>query len=82
MELVCDGNSDCEDNTDEIHCSYTLCNTTTHFRCDNGSCINQNQLCNGVDDCAGAEDETPAMCGKQKVLSNCYVKLHNSNVCE
>ena len=67
MELVCDGQYNCEDKMDEgvsSNCSYPPCNTTTHYRCGNGFCIGKDQLCNGVDDCPGSEDENLANCGK------------------
>ncbi|KAK7605143.1 hypothetical protein V9T40_007001 [Parthenolecanium corni] len=36
------------------------------FRCANGTCINRNMLCNGMQDCYGGDDEGPDLCKEIK----------------
>lgn len=57
---VCDGHADCEDRSDELHCSHVWC-TKGEFACQSRRCISMDYLCNGVDDCADGSDETSCM---------------------
>lgn len=57
---VCDGDSDCEDNSDEDNCD--ACKLSHHV-CANDStiCLPPEKLCNGADDCPDGSDEK--LCG-------------------
>lgn len=72
QKLVCDGNGDCSDNTDELEsmCS-PLPNHSTHapcradeFQCDTKVCINSTLVCNGHRDCFDGEDESAETCNR------------------
>ncbi|XP_061594512.1 low-density lipoprotein receptor-like [Cololabis saira] len=52
----CDGHVDCEDGSDEQHCSHLWCNKY-EFICHGRRCISTQLLCDGVDDCADGSDE-------------------------
>ncbi|XP_044756720.1 uncharacterized protein LOC123315190 [Coccinella septempunctata] len=45
------------------------------FRCDLGNCIDVDQICDGIPQCLGGEDETPLFCQKKRnacpILKNC-----------
>ncbi|KAH8384977.1 hypothetical protein KR093_003920, partial [Drosophila rubida] len=68
----CNGHKDCNDNSDEEHCSQfdrtKLCHVHQHA-CDNGKCVDYSLLCDGTDDCGDNSDELtvscalPAKCG-------------------
>ncbi|XP_064556763.1 vitellogenin receptor Yl isoform X2 [Drosophila montana] len=56
---MCDGRSDCTDNTDELECDYKMCRQPHWFPCaqPHGACLAAELICNGIDNCPGGEDE-------------------------
>jgi len=55
-KLLCDGNTDCENNEDEENC-VSWCNIL-QFQCPGSSkCIPKYQVCDGKHDCGNREDE-------------------------
>ncbi|CAH1271508.1 LRP1B [Branchiostoma lanceolatum] len=57
---ACDGLfellEDCSNGEDEINCTIGGCGAN-QFRCANGSCLSESQLCDNLTDCSGGEDE-------------------------
>ncbi len=62
-DWVCDGDADCEDDSDERDCPARPCRAD-QFRCSNGDCIVKEWKCDGRRDCDDASDER----GKDKNL--------------
>lgn len=57
-KLVCNGNSDCEDDLDEKNCC-----AKGDFKCSNSDvCVKPAQLCDKWDHCADGSDEKPPVC--------------------
>lgn len=66
---VCDGDSDCEDNSDEDNCEALVCKLSHHMCATNDSiCLPAEKLCDGTDDCPDGSDEK--LCGTQDNRSN------------
>ncbi|XP_062280416.1 very low-density lipoprotein receptor-like [Scomber scombrus] len=58
---VCDGQTDCEDGSDEHYCGELLCKKE-EFSCSSSRrCIPTRFLCNGVDDCSDSSDEASCL---------------------
>ncbi|XP_071037727.1 low-density lipoprotein receptor-related protein 2 [Parasteatoda tepidariorum] len=61
-EHVCDGEEDCEDNSDERDCHSRVCAADHHFRCRSGQCIIYSfYVCDGIYDCADDSDESDCL---------------------
>lgn len=67
---MCDGDSDCEDNSDEDNCEALVCKLSHHV-CANDStiCLPAEKLCDGTDDCPDGSDEK--LCGKRQQQAGC-----------
>lgn len=61
---MCDGDSDCEDNSDEENCEALACRPPSHTCANNTSvCLPPDKLCDGKDDCGDGSDEGE-LCGE------------------
>lgn len=96
-ELLCDGQANCKDESDEtyIECNkpeMATCPDYT-FRCSYGACIDGDAICNGIKNCIDNSDETlpncinssfntSTSCAKNQFKCNNRQCIAESNLCD
>ena len=56
LNWLCDGQPDCSNHLDEMHCTTTSQDCTNKFTCGR-QCLPQHRICDGYVDCEQGEDE-------------------------
>lgn len=54
---LCDDKIDCPGGFDEVNCDKQYCKSPPYFLCNNGMCIQESLVGNGIDDCGDISDE-------------------------
>ncbi|CAK1543699.1 unnamed protein product [Leptosia nina] len=67
--LVCDGDADCPDGSDEDAsaagpCANVKCDAEQYMQCDANRCIPKSWVCDGLKDCRDGADESGAWCAR------------------
>lgn len=77
--LVCDGNRDCTDGSDEEETPDGPCPKRCDFKCGDGICINSHQVCDGINDCNDQSDEIVSVCKNKtdSASSDDYMGLYD-----
>lgn len=74
---MCDGDSDCEDNSDEDNCEALVCKLSHHMCATNDSiCLPAEKLCDGTDDCPDGSDEK--LCGNRRQNISMHKAQHGN----